>query len=191
MIIMKTCLLRVAATMLAVAALSASAQQKLVPAQSEIAFTSTQMGVPVQGRFDRFSAQIAFDPKKPEASKIAFTIDVPSVSFGMPELNAEVIKPTWFDARRFPQASFQGVTAKAAGNGRFDVAGKLTIKGSTRNVVIPVVVAQTAKATTATGAFLVKRLDFGIGDGDWKDTSIVSNDVQVRFKLVLDGAASK
>lgn len=177
--------------MLTATALPVSAQQKLVPAQSEIAFTSTQMGVPVQGKFNRFSAQIAFDPKKPETSQIAFAIDVPSISLGMPELDAEVSKAAWFDARRFPQATFQGVTAKAAGNGRFDIAGKLTIKGSTRDVVIQVLLAQTAKATTATGAFLIKRLDFGIGDGEWKDTSMVSNDVQVKFKLVLDGIATK
>lgn len=149
------------------------------------------MGVPVLGKFNSFSAQIAFDPKKPEAGKIAFTIDAASVSLGMPELDAEISKPTWFDAKRFPQASFQGLSAKASGNGKFDVAGKLTIKGSTRDVVIPVVLAQGAKATTATGTFLIKRLDFGIGDGEWKDTSMVSNDVQVRFKLVLDGVAAK
>ena len=173
------------------AALPVSAQQKLVPAQSEVAFMSTQMGVPVQGRFNRFAADVAFDPARPETGKFDFTVDLASVSLGVPELDAEVNKAAWFDAGRFPQASFRGASAKAAGQGRFDVAGKLTIKGKTRDVVIPVTLAQNAKATTATGAFLVKRLDFGIGDGGWKDTSMVANDVQVRFKLVLDGPAPK
>ena len=55
------------AATLALAALPVFAQQALVPAQSEIVFTSRQMGVPVDGRFRKFDAQVAFDPKKPEA----------------------------------------------------------------------------------------------------------------------------
>ena len=66
------------------------AQQKLVPAQSEIAFTSRQMGVPVDGKFKKFDAQVAFDPKKLEAAKIAFTVDLASVSFGSNETESEV-----------------------------------------------------------------------------------------------------
>jgi len=39
----------------------------------------------------------------------------------------------------------------------------------------------------ATGSFALKRLDFKVGEGDWADTSVVANDVQVRFKLTLQG----
>jgi len=188
---MKACLSGMACTLLVVAALPVAAQQSLVPAQSEIAFTSTQMGVPVQGRFKRFNAQVAFDPKKLESSRIAFAIDVASASFGVAELDAEVTGPAWFDAKRFPQATFQSSAVKETGNGKFDVVGKLTIKGSVRDLVVPVAVAQSATGTTATGAFAIKRLDFAIGDGDWKDTSMVSNEVQVKFKLLLTGTAAK
>jgi polyisoprenoid-binding protein YceI len=70
------------------------------------------------------------------------------------------------------------------------VAGKLTIKGASQNVSVPVTLAQAGAATTATGAFVIKRLDYKIGDGDWKDTSMVANDVQVRFKLALTGVGA-
>jgi polyisoprenoid-binding protein YceI len=106
---------------LAAAPLPALADQKLLPAQSEISFTSKQMGVPVDGRFRKFDAQVAFEPKKPEAAKISFTVDL-------------------------------------AGD-----------------------------QTTASGSFALKRLDFRIGDGDWKDTSMVADAVLVKFKLVLSG----
>ncbi len=56
-------------------------------------------------------------------------------------------------------------------------------------MVVPVTVAQAGGATTATGGFVIKRLDFKIGDGDWKDTSMVANDVQVKFKLALSGVS--
>ncbi len=166
------------------------AQQKLLPAQSELSFTSRQMGVPVDGKFKKFDAQVAFDPKKPEAAKIGFTIDLASVYFGATETETEVAKPDWFNTKAFPQASFQSASVKAAGPGRFDVTGKLTIKGSSHDVVVPVTVAQAGATTTASGAFTIKRLDFRIGDGDWKDTSMVANDVSVKFKLALAGVSA-
>lgn len=171
----------------AVPAQAASAQ--LVAAQSEIAFTSKQMGVPVDGRFKTFTAQVGFDPKKPETAKIGFTIDLASVSLGVAETEAEIAKPDWFDTKKFPQATFQSTGVKATGAGRYEVAGRLTIKGASQNVVVPVALAQNGASTTASGAFTIKRLDFRVGDGDWKDTSMVANDVQVRFKLALTGVA--
>ena len=171
------------------AALPAHAQQKLVPAQSEIAFLTRQMGVPVDGRFKKFDAQVAFDPKQPAAAKISFTIDLGSAAIGTAETEAELLKPDWFDTKKFPQATFTSTAVKPAGTGKLEVAGTLSIKGSSQAVTVPVLLAQTAGLTTATGSFTLKRLDFRIGDGDWKDTSVVANDVQVRFKLTLAGVA--
>ena len=175
---------------LACAASPALAQQKLVPAQSEIAFTSKQMGVPVDGTFKKFDAQVAFDPKKPDAAKIAFSIDIGSAALGSPESEAELVKPEWFNTKAFPQAPFQSTAVKAAGPGKFEVAGKLVIKGASRDVKVPVTVAQAGANTTASGSFVIKRLEFKIGDGDWKDTSMVADDVLVRFKLTLTGVGA-
>jgi polyisoprenoid-binding protein YceI len=176
-----------ALALLASAALPALAQQKLVPAQSEIAFTSRQMGVPVDGKFRKFDAQLAFDPKQPDAAKIAMTVDLASVSLGAAEVEAEVAKPDWFATQKFPQATFQSTGVKPLGGNKFNVTGKLAIKGASRDVTVPVTLAQSGGSTTASGAFVIKRLDFRIGDGDWKDTSMVANDVQVKFKLTLSG----
>ena len=177
----------VALALLAATALLACAQQKLVPAQSDISFTSKQMGVPVDGRFRKFDAQVVFDPRKPEAAKIVIGIDLASVSIGAPETEAEIVKPDWFSTRQFPQATFSSTTVKATGPGKFDVAGKLVIKGSSRDVVVPTLLAQSGGTTTASGTFVIKRLDYKIGDGDWKDTSMVADEVLVKFKLALAG----
>ncbi|MFM2263220.1 MAG: hypothetical protein RI959_1896, partial [Pseudomonadota bacterium] len=93
-----------ASVMLAGGGQVAWAQQQLVPAQSEIVFVSKQMGVPVEGRFRKFDAQLAFDPAKPAASKIAFTVDVASATLGSREADAELPKAVWFNTARFPQA---------------------------------------------------------------------------------------
>ena len=177
------------AGLLLVAAIPAQAQ-RLLPAQSEVAFTSRQMGVPVDGTFRRFDAQVSFDPQRPEAGRIAITIDTASASFGAPETDAEVPKAAWFDAARFPQAAFQSTAIKGLGGGRYDVAGKLMIKGQARDIVVPVTLAATGETTLATGSFTLKRLDFKIGEGEWSDISLVANDVQVRFKLALAGLPS-
>ena len=177
----------VAFALLSAMACPACAQQKLVAAQSEIAFTSKQMGVPVDGKFRKFDAQVAFDPKKPEAAKIGFVIDLASVTLGAAESEAEVAKAEWFNTKLFPQATFQSSNVKPNGPAKFDVAGKLVIKGASHDVLVPVTLVQAGANTTASGAFVIKRLDFKIGDGEWKDTSMVANDVQVKFKLNLTG----
>lgn len=165
----------------------------LQTAGSEIGFTTRQMGVPVEGRFGKFSAQITLDPKKPETGSVAFTIDTGSARFGSAELDAEVPKPVWLSVAKFPQATFQSTAIKAAGPGRFEVAGKLTIKGTVRDVRVPVQVTQAgtgaALVSTASGSFAIPRLAFKVGEGEWTDTSMLADEVQVRFKLVLGGLA--
>ncbi len=186
---MKTSTLTVAATFLALAGMSHSAlaDQKLITAQSEIRFVSKQMGVPVEGQFKKFDAQISFDPAKPEATKVAFTIDTGSATIGSPETDAELPKAAWFGVAKFPQASFQSSAVKGVGAGKLEITGKLTIKGNASDVVVPVALSQAGAVTTATGAFTIKRLKFKIGEGEWADTSMVADDVQVKFKLALSG----
>lgn len=171
------------------AALPAQAQQVL-PTGSEIVFVSKQMGVPVEGRFRRFSAQISFNPRQPAAGQVAFTIDTGSATLGSPEGDAELPKPEWFSVLRFPQASFRSRAITALGGGRFEVRGQLSLKGQTQDVSVPVTLAQQGSNGSASGSFTIRRLDFHIGDGDWADTSMVANDVQVRFKLALTGLAA-
>ncbi|MDA8447449.1 YceI family protein [Paracidovorax valerianellae] len=165
----------------------AFAQQKLVPEQSEITFVSKQMGVPVEGKFKKFDAQVAFDPAKLATSKIAFTVDTGSATLGVKESDAELPKATWFNVPKFPQATFQSTTIKAVSAGKYEVAGKLNIKGATQDVTVPVTLVQSGANTTATGTFAIKRLAFKIGENEWADTSMVADDVQVKFKLALTG----
>jgi len=167
----------------------AFAQAKVIPAQSQITFAIKEMGVPVEGRFGKWTADIAFDPKKPEGGKVSFTIDTGSAAFGAAETDAEVPKPAWFNVAKFPTATFASSAIKAKGGGKFDVAGKLTVKGTSKDVVVPIALAQAGPATTATGAFSIKRTDFKIGEGEWADTSTVADDVQVNFKIALTGVA--
>lgn len=80
--------------LLVLAAQPAISQQKLNPAQSDLSFTFKQMGVPVDGKFKKFDAQINFDAAKLDASKVTFTVDIASTTIGDPATDAELPKST-------------------------------------------------------------------------------------------------
>lgn len=168
---------------------AAGSGASLVAGASRIDFVIRQMGVPVEGGFGRFDARIAFDPQHPEAGSVALEIDTASAAFGVPQVDPELSKPAWFDAARFPKALFQSSRIRGVGNGQFEVTGTLTLKGRARELVVPVSIAQTAGQSIATGRVTIQRLAFRIGDGEWADTSLLADDVQVRIKLVLTGLA--
>lgn len=159
----------------------------LDPVRSEIVFTSTQMGVPIEGRFRKFDARIALDPKQPASGSVSLTIDAASATLGIAETDAELVKPNWFDTAKFAQATFKSSSVKGLDGGRFEVAGTLSIKGSAQPIVVPVVVTQSGATSIATGTFTIKRLTYKIGEAEWADTALVANDVTVRFKLALTG----
>ncbi|MFM2119335.1 MAG: hypothetical protein RL722_803 [Pseudomonadota bacterium] len=182
-----TASIALAAYGLLVAAAPACAQQLDAP-KSEINFTFKQMGVPVDGKFRKFDAQISFDPKKPAAGTVKIDIETGSAAIGA-EADSEVVKPTWLNVAGFPKASFSATGLKAMGGGKFEATGTLTIKGKAQPLTVPVALTQAGGVSTATGSFAIKRLDFKIGEGEWADTSMVANDVQVRFKFALKGMA--
>lgn len=176
-----------AACWLAAAAAGAQQGPKLVPAGSEIVFVTRQLGVPVEGRFTRFSAQITFDPAQPEAGRVVLDVDTRSATLGTPELDSELPKPGWLDSAKQGQAHFESQRIRVLGKGRFEAAGRLTIKSATRDVAVPVALAPAPGGAVASGSFVLKRLDFRIGDGEWSDTSVLADDVQVKFRLVVEG----
>ena len=165
----------------------AVAQPSIVPESSEIRFTSRQMGVPVEGRFKRYHARIAFDPARPSEAQVVMEVDLSRVSLGLAEIEAELAKPEWFASGQFPKARFESTAVKQVAPGRYEIAGKLSIKGTRRDVVVPVQWSRIGGQTTATGGFALKRLDFRIGEGDWKDASLVADEVQVAFRFTLAG----
>lgn len=176
-------------TLLLAVAFPVAAQQKLLPAQSELGFVAKQMGVPITGHFKKFDAQVNFDTTKLAAAKVAFTVDMGSATLGAPEMDSELPKTPWFNTSKFPQASFASSAFKSLGGGKYEVTGQLSIKGQARDVLVPLTMTQSGAITVVTGMLPVKRLAFKVGDGEWADTSMVADDVQVKFKLSLTGVA--
>jgi polyisoprenoid-binding protein YceI len=166
----------------------AAAQQTVLYDKSRITCVSRQMNVPVEARFRKFTAQIAFDPARPETGKARLEIDTDSFDIDNAEVNDEAKGKAWFDTRTFPKAVFVASSIKPLGGGRFEVRGPLTIKGRTHEVAAPFSYKESGGSGIFEGAFAIKRLQFNIGEGQWKDTDTVADDVQIRFHIVVAGA---
>lgn len=155
------------------------------PRQSSISFVSEQMGVPVEGDFRKFTARIAVDPAKPEAGTARIDIDLASIDTGNDDANQEVVGKAWFDIRNHPTASFTSSRVNSLGKGRYEVLGKMTIKGKTLDVRAPFTLKQQADTLLIEGMFPLKRLDYSIGTGIWGDTDTVADEVQIRFRFTV------
>lgn len=167
------------------------AERPIVLKGSDIAFTYTQMNVPVQGHFTKFSGALNVEAAKPEASSVNMVVDVASISAGE-ETDVEAVKPEWLNAKTFPQATFVSKSVKALGAGRYVATGTFTLKGLARELVVPFEFKEVAGGMAdITGQFSLKRGDYKIGEGEWSAFDIVANDVLVRFHLIVGAAAKK
>ena len=151
--------------------------------KSAIAFTYQQMGVKVDGKFRKFAAKLNFDPAKPAEAQATLDVDLASVDAGAPEADDEVAGKPWFNTKAFPTAQFVSTGVKAVGGNRYDVTGKLTIKGKTQEIVVPATFTAQGATGVFDGSFTIRRGDFAIGEGTWAKFDIVANDVLVKFRI--------
>ncbi|CAK0746708.1 Lipid/polyisoprenoid-binding YceI-like domain-containing protein [Gammaproteobacteria bacterium] len=152
--------------------------------QSNLTFAPRLMGVPVEGRFNRFSSQLTFDPQLPDHAKISLVVDLASIDAGSQEANDEVIGQTWLNIKTFPTATFVSDQVKTLGANRFEVTGKLAIKGKTHTVSVPFTYKTEEKRGVFDGEFVLKRADFAIGEGQWADFETIANEIQIHFHVV-------
>jgi len=175
--------------MLLLATSGAAAQGVLID-RSEIRFVSKQMGANIEGRFSKWKARVDWKPDDLGRSRADLEIDLASIDLASEESETEVRRPRWFDTAKFQVASFQSSKVTNLGGERYEITGKLTMKGTTRDVAIPVQIRKDAAGNTVSeGQFTIRRLDFNVGDGRWSDPTVVADDVLVRVRMVLPRTA--
>lgn len=162
---------------------SAAAFTQLVPASSRVAFQYEQLGVKLDGHFKTFTSDISFDPAAPEQGKASLDVELGSVDAGSPDADTEVVTRPWFNVEAFPKAHFESTSIKARGGDVFDIAGRLTIKGTTKDVSFPATFKADGDSGTFKGTLTIQRGDYAIGEGDWASFDIVANDVKIDFDL--------
>uniref|UniRef100_E1TDU5 YceI family protein n=1 Tax=Burkholderia sp. (strain CCGE1003) TaxID=640512 RepID=E1TDU5_BURSG len=152
--------------------------------KSTVIATTKQMNVPVDGKFRKFSAQLSFDPAKPTAGSANVSIDTRSYDLGADDYNKQAQGKEWFDSATYPAATFVSSAITPAGGNQYKITGKLTIKGKSQTVVVPVTIASQGSTQTFDGSLPIRRSQFDVGTGEWKDTSVVADEVVIKFHLV-------
>lgn len=173
-----------AAALLVCATIASAATYSAGPASSRLEFTGVQAGAPFTALFHQFSAAVELDPAAPATAHIEVTIDMKSVDSGDKDRDDTMRGADIFDVAHFPTARYvtRSVTRTATG---FSAVGALTLRGVTKDVPIEFKFASAAAGATLSGTAELKRLDFGVGRGDWKNTDWVADAVKVAFTLDL------
>jgi polyisoprenoid-binding protein YceI len=174
-------LLALLAATLAVAA----TQWQMAPKQSTLRFVGKQAGAPFTGNFENFSADIRFDPNDLADSRFNVTIEMKSVNSKDKERDDTLRGGDLFAVQRYPEAIYRADRFADQGGGRFTALGTLTLRDETRDTPVDFTFQPSTEGVWLKGTATLKRLDFGVGQGEWKDTQWVSNDVRVEFALLL------
>jgi polyisoprenoid-binding protein YceI len=163
----------------------AATQWTTEPKQSSLGFVGTQAGAQFQGAFEQFTADIRFDPKDLASSRFDVSIGTASVNTKDSERDDIIRGADLFDAKRFPTARYVAEKFTDKGAGKFTATGQLTLRDVTRPVPIEFTFDGRDGNHWLKGTATLKRLDFGVGQGEWQDTETVADEVQIRFALLL------
>jgi polyisoprenoid-binding protein YceI len=164
------------------------------PAHSTLQFSFRQAGAMNNGVFGRFTTDLRFDAGNLAASSLVADVVIASLDTQDKERDELLRGADLFSAARYPKASFRSAGLSRRKDGNYDAAGTLTIRGISRPVRLPLAIQVTRRADltvmTLRGTIVIRRLDYGIGQGDWKSTEWVDNDVTVRFDVLLTAAVA-
>jgi cytochrome b561 len=150
---------------------------------SAITFTGVHAGVPFEGRFATWSADIRFDPDNLAASSARVTIATGSASDGIALHDQSLPQTEWFDAANHPNATFQTTSIRARGDGAYEARGVLTIKGRAIDANLPFTLRIAGDRATMDGSARVSRREADLGMGSDPDAEYVSAEIGVRVHV--------
>jgi polyisoprenoid-binding protein YceI len=144
-----------------------------------------------EGRFRRFDANIRFDPSDLEHSSLEVDVDLAGADTGDADRDQTLMGDEFFAVSRWPHARFTSQKIQSLGDGKFQAQGTLSMRDVTRPIAFPFEFRPSAGpggSAHMRGTTTLKRLDFGVGQGEWQDTEWVADEVRLRFDLVLKPA---
>lgn len=178
------CLAGTVAVLLGAAAAAATTSYTSDPQQSRLEFIGVQAGAEFKGVFHKFTATVEFAPEALASSRIDVQIDMNSVDSLDKDRDTTIRGKDVFDVAHYPTAHYATKSITKSGAG-FSAVGALTLHGVTRDVPIEFQFAPGAAGAKLSGSAKLNRLDFGVGQGDWKSTETVGDAVKINFSLVL------
>lgn len=153
-------------------------------AGSSLTFTGKYQGEAFNGRFPGFGTAFSFDPTKLATAKLDVVIPLATATAGNPDYDSELRGGSFFNSGKFPQARYTATKFRSLGGNKYAADGVLSLRGVAKPVTLTFTWTAGAKPVLA-GTAVVKRLDFGVGSGDWADTGVIPNEIQIATKVIF------
>jgi polyisoprenoid-binding protein YceI len=154
------------------------------PAGSNLTITFEQAGAASNGSFKQFATELTYDEKNLAASGLKVTVQIGSIDTQDKDRDTAIAGEELFDTAKYPTAQYAASSLARGANG-VEAVGKLTLRGVTRDLRLPLTIRATAAGLELAGATSIKRLDYGVGQGEWKSTETVGDEVKVQYKVAL------
>ncbi len=157
------------------------------PGSGALTFHFVQAGAESEGSFGKFSTELTYDENNLAASTLKVTVQIASLATQEKDRDKELASANLFDAAKFPTAQFVAGSLAKRGSA-VEAVGKLTLRGVTRELRLPLTIRKTAAGVEISGETTIRRLEYGVGQGDWKSTEWVGDEVKLQYKVPLSRA---
>ena len=162
-----------------------AAEWRIVRAESRLEFVPTYQGQEAKGVFHRFEVSLSSGSDAPASGKLAVSVALASADMGSQDIDDAIRGNQWFDVTHGPEARFASDDIVAQSDGRFLARGTLSLKGIERQVAVPFTWWAAGDDARMQGQLVLRRIDFGIGTGEWASSESIGLDVTVRFDVKL------
>lgn len=132
---------------------------RIQPDASELTFKATSWLVNANGRFHRFTGEIVADPKDLTSARVMVSVDAASIDTKIARRDNHLRSPDFLDVEKHPTISFEAIKVE---RGARSITGKLTMRGVTREVTVPLQVELNDGVLTARGQFVINRFDYDV-----------------------------
>jgi polyisoprenoid-binding protein YceI len=167
---------------------SASAAETRASSAGEIRFTARYEGQALEGVFRNFRVEMPVGSAAGEPLALRVSVMTGSADMNDVDVNAELKTPTFFDVASHPEAVFSSDTIEQMPDGGYTASGTITVKGVAHPLTVPFRLRATGAGRELSGEVSVSRLAWRIGLGEWAQTDLIADDVEVRFRIELPGA---
>ncbi|MFC3816911.1 YceI family protein [Lysobacter sp. GCM10012299] len=154
-------------------------------AGSSLTFASKYEGEVFTGKFPGFVTRFSFDPAQLATAKLDVSIPLASATTANSDRDDALRGADFFASGKFPQARYTATKFRSLGGNQYAADGSLSLRGVSKPVTLTFTWTPGAKPVLA-GKATIKRMDFGVGGGDWADTAMIPNEVAVSTKVVFD-----
>ena len=148
---------------------------------SQLTFTGSYDGEPIEGKFEKFSGTLKVDFTQPKDAAFDVTIAVASLNTDYQDRDDTLRGEAWFDSAKFPSARFVSSGACSMAATALSCPGTFTLHGVSKALAL--VLQIDAKTQTLMGSAAINRRDYGVGSGEWDESGVIGDSVKVEFHL--------